>query len=93
MADGNHSTMIRGDYMGAATFDGEDTYIIYGFGHVNMMIENCAPATYDLVVHTGSVLLAGVGRANNAGNVGNANNAYGVAGSNTSIKILRAPQS
>ena len=54
MADGNHSTMIRGDYMGAATFDGEDTYIIYGFGHVNMMIENCAPATYDLVVHTGS---------------------------------------
>lgn len=34
----------------------------------------------------GSGLLAGVGRANNAGNVGNANNAYGVAGSNTSKK-------
>lgn len=70
MADGNHSTMIRGDYMGAAVFDGEDAFIIYGFGHANMIIENCAPATYDLVVHTGSGLLAGVGRAVNAGGVG-----------------------
>ena len=85
MADGNHSTMIRGDYMGAATFDGEDTYIIYGFGHVNMMIENCAPATYDLVVHTGSGLLAGVGRAAYAGYVGYASNAFGVAGSSALV--------
>ena len=87
MADGNHSTMIRGDYMGAAVFDGEDAFIMYGFGHSNMIIENCAPATYDLVVNTGSGLLAGVGRANNAGSVGNANNVYGVAGSNTSKKL------
>ena len=56
MADGNHSTTIRGDYMGAAVFDGEGAFLIYGFGHSNMIIENCAPATYDLVVHTGSGL-------------------------------------
>ncbi len=35
----------------------------------------------------GSGLLAGVGRANNAGNVGNADNVYGVAGSNTSKNL------
>lgn len=85
MADGNHSTMIRGDYMGAATFDGEDTYIIYGFGHSNMIIENCAPATYDLVVHSGSLLLAGVGRAYYAGYVGHADYAFGVAGSSAIV--------
>ncbi len=84
MADGNHSTMIRGDYMGAAVFDGEDAFIIYGFGHANMIIENCAPATYDLVVNTGSWLLAGVGRASY---VGSADNVYGVAGSNTSKNL------
>ena len=50
-----------------------------------MMIENCAPATYDLVVHTGSWLLAGVGRAYNAGGVGNAYGAYGVAGSSALV--------
>lgn len=81
MADGNHSTMIRGDYMGAAVFDGEDAFLIYGFGHANMIIENCAEATYDLVVHTGSVSLAGVGRALNNGGVGSAYRASGVAGS------------
>lgn len=70
MADGNHYTMIRGDYMGAAVFDGEDTFLIYGFGHTDMIIENCAPATYDLVVHTGSGSLAGVGRALSANHVG-----------------------
>ena len=85
MADGNHSTMIRGDYMGAAVFDGEDAFIIYGFGHSNMIIENCAAATYDLVVTSGSGLLAGVGRAAYAGGVGYANNAYGVAGSSAIV--------
>ena len=85
MADGNHSTMIRGDYMGAAVFDGEDAFIIYGFGHANMIIENCAPATYDLVVHTGSGLLAGVGRANYAGLVGIAHYVCGVAGSSAIV--------
>lgn len=85
MADGNHSTMIRGDYMGAAVFDGEDAFIMYGFGHANMIIENCAPATYDLVVNTGSWLLAGVGRAGNAGGVGLAFNVYGVAGSSAIV--------
>ena len=85
MADGNHSTMIRGDYMGAAVFDGEDAFIMYGFGHSNMIIENCAPATYDLVVNTGSWLLAGVGRASHAGSVGVANYVFGVAGSSAIV--------
>lgn len=85
MADGNHSTMIRGDYMGAAVFDGEDSFLIYGFSHANMIIENCAAATYDLVVNTGSWLLAGVGRAYNAGAVGYASYAYGVAGSSAIV--------
>lgn len=85
MADGNHVCMIRGDYMGAATFDGEDTFLIYGFGHENMVIENCAAPTYDIVVHTGSLSLAGVGRASYANNVGYAINAYGVAGSSAMV--------
>lgn len=85
MADGNHATMIMGDYMGAAVFDGEETFLIYGFGHTNMIIENCAPATYDLVVHTGSGLLAGVGRASYADGVGLANFVSGVAGSSAIV--------
>ena len=54
---------------------------------------NLLQPTYCAIVQTdnqqkavelcGSGLLAGVGRANNAGNVGNANNAYWAAGSNT----------
>ena len=50
-----------------------------------MIIENCAPATYDLVVHTGSGLLAGVGRAYYAGLVGVASLVYGVAGSSAIV--------
>lgn len=89
MADGNHYTMIRGDYMGAAVFDGEDTFLIYGFGHTDMIIENCAPATYDLVVHTGSGSLAGVGRALSANHVGLDGTACGVAGS--SVIVGKSP--
>lgn len=87
MADGNHSTAIIGDYMGAAVFDGEDTYLIYGFTHSKMIIENCAEASYDLNVFVNSWLLAGVGRAynGNANLVGLAINAYGVAGSSALV--------
>ena len=88
MADGNHSCTIEGDYMGSATFDGADTYLIYGFTHKDIFIVNCAPGSNDFTVWTGSGRLAGAGRANNASNVGNANNVNGVAGSNTSIKIM-----
>ena len=76
---GNHGCAIKGDYFGAAVFDGQDRYMLYGFGHSNMIIKNI-PA----LVSPASPLLAGVGRANNASNVGNANNVYGVAGSTTS---------
>lgn len=83
LADGNHSCEIRGDYYGAATFDGAGYYVLYGFTHNNLIIQNTGVGTYDLAVYSGSVALAGVGRANNASNVGNANNVYGVAGANT----------
>lgn len=81
MADGNHSCTIEGDYMGSATFDGADTYLIYGFTHKDIFIVNCAPGSNDFTVWTGSGLLAGAGRACNAGHVGNAYYVFGVAGS------------
>jgi hypothetical protein len=80
MADGNHAAAINGDYMGAATFDGNDTFLIYGFAHSNLIIKNCAPGSELFTVHVGSGLLAGAGRAS-AVSVGNANGVYGVLGS------------
>ena len=88
LADGNHACEIRGDYYGAATFDGAGYYLIYGFTHNNLIIVNTGVGTYDLAVHTGSEAFAGVGRANTAGVVGYANYVYGVAGS--SVMIDRA---
>lgn len=85
MADGNHSCSISGDYMGAAYFDGEDSYLIYGFGHSDLIIGNCPAATFDLVVHTGSWSLAGVGRAADAYYVGVASLVYGVVGSSAFV--------
>lgn len=93
LADGNHACEIRGDYYGAATFDGAGYYLIYGFTHNNLIIVNTGVGTYDLAVYGGSGAFAGVGRANNASNVGNANNVNGVAGSNTfleSRQVLRS---
>src|SRR5690554_5480891 len=81
MADGNHSRTIRGDYMGAAIFDGQDQYVIYGFTHINFVIINCPPGGPDLNVNTGSALLAGAGRAYGVSLVGNVNLVFGVAGS------------
>ena len=80
LADGNHACKIRGDYYGAATFDGAGYYVLYGFTHNNLIIQNTGVGTYDLAVYSGSGALAGVGRAFNACNVGNAYNVYGVAG-------------
>ena len=73
---GNHVCSINGDYLGAAMFDGLDTYMLYGFGHSNLIIKNI-PA----LASPASPLLAGVGRASNAYSVGNAVIVYGVAGS------------
>ena len=84
LTDGNHQCDIIGDYFGAATFDGLDRYLIYGFGHSNLFIINMAQPNADMPVASGSSLLAGVGRANNGNNVGNAGNVNGVAGSTTS---------
>lgn len=85
MADGNHACIIEGDYYGAAVFDGADYYLIYGFRHNNLIIINTGIGAYDLVVNSGSVLLAGVGGAFIAGNVGYAPYVYGVAGSSVLI--------
>ena len=57
MLDGNHSTSIDGDYLGAAVFDGADQNVLYGFGHNNMIIRNIPAFSIT------SRLLAGVGRA------------------------------
>ena len=81
MADGNHACTIRGDYMGAATFDGNDVYTIYGFTHIDFVAVNCAVGSLDMVVWSASGLFAGVGRASTANAVGNAISVYGVAGS------------
>lgn len=40
MADGNHSCTIKGDYYGAAVFDGAGYYVVYGFRHTNLIIIN-----------------------------------------------------
>lgn len=85
MADGDHKCLIRGDYYGAAVFDGAGQYVLYGFRHQNFIVINTGIGAYDLAVHTGSVLFAGVGGAGNAGGVGNANSVYGVAGSSVLI--------
>lgn len=81
LADGNHACHISGDYYGAATFDGAGYYVLYGFGHSRLIITNTGVGTYDLAVFTGSVALAGVGRASLAGFVGDAYDVRGVAGS------------
>lgn len=81
MADGDHRCVIRGDYWGAATFDGQDMFLIYGFTHIDMFVKNCIAGQITSNAQTGSGLFAGVGRALNAGNVGNALNVIGVAGS------------
>lgn len=79
MADGNHSAEIRADYYGAATFDGEGQYMIYGFSVPNMIIMNCCLPSPSLAVSTGSFSLAGVGRALYGSNVGYAYDVYGPA--------------
>lgn len=80
LADGDHACEIRGDYYGAATFDGAGYYLLYGFTHNNLIIQNTGVGTYDLSVYTGSEALAGVGRAITASAVGDAYNVCGVAG-------------
>lgn len=85
MADGNHACSISGDYYGAAVFDGADYYLIYGFSHNNLMIINTGIGAYDLVVASGSGLLAGVGGAYYASYVGVATGVGGVAGSSVLI--------
>lgn len=84
ITDGNHECSIIGDYFGAATIDGQDRFLMYGFGHSNLFLVNMPQPNADMPVVSGSCLLAGVGRANNGNNVGNGGNVYGVAGSTTS---------
>lgn len=81
MADGNHVRTIQGDFYGAATFDGDDQFLIYGYTHIDFIIKNCIVGNSQLNVNTGSGLLAGAGRANAAYSVGYAYSVGGVAGS------------
>ena len=74
MLNGNLSTIIEGDYYGAATFDGKGLYCIYGFTLQKMRVINTG------IEGIGHGSLFGVGRANLAGNVGSATSVLGVAG-------------
>ena len=85
MADGNHSCTIEGDYYGAAVFDGAEYFLIYGFSHNNLIIINTGIGTNDLVVNSGSVLLAGVGSSSYNVSVGSATEAIGVYGASVLI--------
>ena len=86
MSIGRHAQHICGDYMGAAVFDGQDTYDLCGFSISNMIVLN-TPSTPPSTAWQGSnyngngAPYAGVGRAVSAYYVGNANYVYGVAGS------------
>ena len=75
LLNGNHSTVIAGDYYGAATFDGKGLYCPYGFSMQNMRIINTGIEG----IARGS--LFGVGRAGAAFGVGYASHVYGVASS------------
>lgn len=77
---GNHSCKIAGDYYGAAIFDGQEKYLVYGFTIEKMIILN-AYTDSSISVHTGAVAFRGVGRADLATHVGNASLAYGLASS------------
>ena len=63
MADGNHLATIQGDYYGAAVFDGQSTYMLYGFRHTKMIIKNL-PLSGSFSV-TARADLAGAGSAFN----------------------------
>ena len=80
MTTGNHSAALAGDYYGAAIFDGQDKYLVYGFTIEKMIILN-ASSDANVPVHTGTVAFRGVGRANDASLVGYANRASGLASS------------
>lgn len=72
---GNHNCTIKGDYYGAATFDGKGLYCPYGFTMQNMRVINTGTEG----ISRGSFF--GVGRAYYADYVGGANYVYGVASS------------
>lgn len=85
MSNGNHSTAINGDYLGAATFDGQGQYLIYGFTHNKMVIKNVPNAAGDETVWSRSLSLAGVGRAYSELHVGFADYVGGVSGSSVCL--------
>lgn len=87
MTEGTHSTSIMGDYYGAAIFDGQGQYLIYGYTVGNMIILN-AKSGSNVPVHVNTVAFRGVGRANLAAYVGfaaDANHVYGVGSSSAFV--------
>jgi len=86
MSTGRHAQHICGDYMGAAVFDGQDTYDLCGFSLSNMIVLNTpstppATAWQGINYNAQGAPFAGVGRASVANTVGGAAVVYGVAGS------------
>ena len=88
MANGNHSTVLRADYFGAAVFDGKETYMMYGFRHYGMIIKNCTKEVGDLTVNTGNPALAGVGGAISTSFVGSTAYVTGVYGCRSSYNLI-----
>ena len=84
MADGDHNNNISidADYYGAAVFDGANAYTISGFGHRRMIIRNVPLGNTGMNVISWPYwpLLAGVGRAGDAGLVGRADFVCGLRG-------------
>lgn len=88
MADGNHACNIYGEYPGAAIFDGNEQYTLYGFTTYNMIIKNCIPGNATMTVYSNNSLYAGVGRAAYAAGVGAADGAAYFPGLLGSLNIV-----
>lgn len=69
MTEGTHATNIYGDYYGAAIFDGQGKYLIYGYNISKLIVIN-AMSDSDVNVSSNNVRFRGVGRAFGASSVG-----------------------
>lgn len=83
---GNHAFTIKGDYMGAAVYDGDGTSQIIYCTMRNIIYRNAGHSLsidYTAIPYGGSIraAFAGCGRALNASSALNANYVYGVASS------------
>ena len=91
MTTGKHTTSIKGDYYGAAIYDGKDENLIYGFSVGNMIILN-AYTDSSLPVHSSmsgkSTAPRGVGRAIAVDQIGTGGFDYSVLGVGSSSVFI-----